>query len=53
MRIELFMYFLFFRIISGPRVKFVQGKAFKPPVVYATDRSKTVVPMLFLFCVCL
>ena len=24
---------------------------FKPPVVYATDRSKAVVPVLFLFCV--
>ena len=31
--------------MSGPRVKFVLGKAFKPP------RSKAVVPMLFLFCV--
>ena len=42
------------RIISGPRVKFVQWKAFKtPPVVYTTDRSETVVPMLFLFCVAL
>ena len=33
--------------------KFVQWKAFKPPVVYTTDRSKAVVPMLFLFCVAL
>ena len=39
--------------ISGPRVKLVQIKAFKPPVVYTTDRSKLVVPMLFLFCVAL
>ena len=48
-----FMYFL--RIISGPRVTFAQGKAFNhpPPVVYTTDRSKAVVPMLFFFCVAL
>ena len=26
---------------------------FKPPVVYATDRSKAVVPVLILFCVTL
>ena len=31
MRTELFMYFFVLRIISGPRVKFVQWKAFKPP----------------------
>ena len=52
MRTELF-YVFFVLIISGPRVKFVQWKAFKPPVVYTTDRSKAVVPMLFLFCVAL
>ena len=34
-------------------MKYVQGKAFKPPVVYTTDRSKAVVPMLFLFFVAL
>ena len=36
-------------------MKFVQWKAFKPtpPVVYTTDRSKAVVPKLFLFCVAL
>ena len=28
-------------------------KYFKPPVVNATDRSKAVVPVLFLFCVAL
>ena len=41
------------RIISRPRVKFVQWKTFKPPVVYTTDRSKAMVPMLFLFCAAL
>ena len=55
MRTELFMYFFFsffvLRIISESRVKFV--KAFKPPVVYTTDRSKAMVPMLFLVCVAL
>ena len=54
MRAELFMYFFFvLRIISGPRLKFVQWKAFKPPAVYTTDRSKAVAPMLFLFFVAL
>ena len=53
-----FYYYFFFLYseeiyISGPRVKFVQWKAFTPPVVYTTDRSKAVVPMLFLFCVAL
>ena len=48
MRTEPFMYFFFvFRIISGHRVKFVQWKAFKRAVVYTTDRSKAVVPMMF------
>ena len=55
---EHFMYFFVLRIISGPRVTFVQWKALNPPppspaVVYTTDRSKAVVPMLFLFCVAL
>ena len=38
--------------MSGPRVKFVQLNSFKPPppVVYIIERSKAVVPMLFLFC---
>ena len=52
MRTELLCIFVL-RIISGPRVKFVQRKAFKPPVVYTTDRSEAVIPMLFLFCVAL
>ena len=37
------------RITSGPRVKFVDSKSvLNPRVVYATDRSKAVVPVLFL-----
>ena len=34
-------------------MKLVQLEAFKPPVVYTTDCSKAMVPMLFLFCVAL
>ena len=56
MRTEHFMYFFVLRIMSGPRVKFVQLNSFNPPpppVVYIIERSKAVVPMLFLFCVAL
>ena len=35
------------RVASGPRVKL------EPPVVYSTDRSKAVVPVLVLFFVAL
>ena len=35
------------RVASGPRVKLVSCKsALNPPVVYSTDRSKAVVPVL-------
>ena len=47
------MYFVL-RIITGPRVKICrQEKCYKPHVVYATDCSKAVVLVLFLFCVLL
>ena len=37
------------RVVSGARVKFASCKsALKPPVVYSTDRSKAVVPVLVL-----
>ena len=37
------------RVTSGPRVKLVGRKnALNPPVVYSTDRSKAVVPVLVL-----
>ena len=37
------------RVASGPRVKLAGCKsALNPPVVYSTDRSKTVVPVLVL-----
>ena len=45
MRTELFMYFVLLRITLGPRMQFVDSSA------YATDRSKAVVSVLFLFCV--
>ena len=36
-------------VASGPRVKLASCKsALNPPVVYSTDRSKAVVPMLVL-----
>ena len=50
MRTAHFMYFVL-RNTSGPRVKFVYS--YHPPphthIVYATDRSKAVVRVLFLF----
>ena len=37
------------RVASGPRVKLVSCKsALNPPVVYSTDRSKAVAPVLVL-----
>ena len=37
------------RVATGPRVKLAGRKsALKPPVVYSTDRSKTVIPVLVL-----
>ena len=42
------------RVASGPRVKIVSCKsALNPPVVYSTDRSKAVVPVLVLLFVAL
>ena len=43
-----------FRVASGPRVKLASYKsALNLPVVYSTDRSKTVVPVLALLFVSL
>ena len=37
------------RVVSGPRVKLASCKsALKPSVVYSTDRSKAVIPVLVL-----
>ena len=42
------------RVASGPRVKLASCKsALNPPVVYSTDRSKAVVPVLVLHFVAL
>ena len=42
------------RVASGPRVKLASCKsALNPPVVYSTDRSKVVVPVLVLLFVAL
>ena len=42
------------RVTSGPRVKLAGCKnALNPPVVYSTDRSKAVVPVLVLLFVAL
>ena len=43
-----------YRVASGPRVKLASCKsALNPPVVYSTDRSKAVVPVLVLLFVAL
>ena len=42
------------RVASGPRMKLASCKsALNPPVVYSTDRSKAVVPVLVLIFVAL
>ena len=42
------------RVASGPRVKLASCKcALNPPVIYSTDRSKVVVPVLVLLLVAL
>ena len=53
MRIELLCVSVL-RVASGPRVKLASCKsALNPPVVYSTDRSKAVVPVLVLLFVAL
>ena len=42
------------RVASGPRVKLASCKsALNPPVVYSTDSSKVVVPVLVLLFIAL
>ena len=42
------------RVVSGPKVKLASCKSvLNPPVVYSTDRSKAVVPVLVLLFVAL
>ena len=53
MRTE-FLWVSVLRVASGPRVKLASWKsALKAPVVYSTDRSKAVVPVLVLLFVAL
>ena len=58
MRTEL-LYVSVLRVASGPRMKLVSCKSAlnppppPPPVVYSTDRSKAVVPVLVLLFVAL
>ena len=48
------MFFCKLRVTSGPRIKFVgRESALNPLVVYSTDRSKAVVPVLVLLFVAL
>ena len=49
-----FLFISVLRVASGPRVKLASCKnALKSPVVYSTDRSKAVVPVLVLLFVAL
>ena len=41
------------RVASGPRKKLASCKSALNPMVYSTDRSKAVVPLLVLFCLTL
>ena len=51
---RIFMYFCIIRVASGPRVKLAGYKsALNPTVVISTERSKAVVPVLFLLFVAL
>ena len=52
MRIEFFLCISVLRVASGPRMKLASCKsALNPLVVYSTDRSKALVPVLvLLFC---
>ena len=43
-----------FKVASGPRLKLASCKsALNPPVIYSTDRSKAMVPVLVLLFVAL
>ena len=54
MRTDFFLCTSVLRVVSGPRVKLAGRKsALNPSVVYSTDRSKAVVPVLVLLFVAL
>ena len=49
MRTEFFLCISVLRVDTGPRVKLASCEsALYPPVIYSTDRSKAVVPVLVL-----
>ena len=51
---QYFYAFSVLRVASGPRMKLVDCEsALNLPVVYTTDHSKAVVPVLLLLCVAL
>ena len=52
MRTKLFTYFCIMNYI-GTQKSLYSERPLNPPVVYTTDRSKAMVPILFLFCVAL
>ena len=53
-RTDFFLCISVLRVASGPRVKLASCKsALNPPVVYSTDRSKSVAPVLVLLFVAL
>ena len=53
MQTKLFMYFCIKKYIGTHGEVCRVKNILKPPVVYGTDRSMAVVPVLFLFCVAL
>ena len=53
MRVGLFVCLLCWELCRDPGWGLYSVGPLDPPVVYTTDRSKAVDPMLFLFCVAL
>ena len=50
---RILLYFIL-KVASGPRVKLIDCKAaLNNPVIYTSDHSKAMVPMLLLLCVAL
>ena len=47
------MYVLYLELYRDPGWRLYSARLLNPSVVYTTDRSEAVVPMLFLFCVAL
>ena len=47
------IFYIIKELYRDPGWSLYSERTLNPPVVYTTDRSKAVVPMLFLFCVAL